>query len=286
MKKHFILFLSIALLTNALMGQESNDTLVLRDIPNDKDFPAQMMEINIPSAGAKLQGLIYLAAGKGMHPTVFLLHGFPGNERNLDLAQVLRARGWNVIYFNYRGAWASQGQFSFTNCVEDVVNAVHYAEKEHTKFHIDVNNMVLFGHSMGGWVTLKSIQLLPEIKKAFTLSTWDIAGTYKDVVSEKELTTKPKEDFKDVFVLNTPYRELFLPVIKNRKYYDLSMDSKLLATKKLIILDEHKNNAHIANAIKKEQGSSIQYLVWDTDHPFTNKRISLILKVLNFLEND
>lgn len=286
MLRFLILLLSITITSNLLCAQLSEDTLVLRDISKDKEFPAQMMEINIPSAGAKLQGFIYLAAGKGMHPTVFLLHGFPGNERNLDLAQMLRARGWNVIYFNYRGAWASQGLFSFANCVEDVVNAVHYAEKEQNKFHIDVKNMVLFGHSMGGWVTLKSIQLLPEIKKAFALSTWDIAGSYKDVASEKELTTKPKEDFKDVFVLNTPYRELFLPVIKNRKYYDLSMDSKSLATKKLIILDEHQNNAHIANAIKKEQGSSIQYLVWDTDHAFTNKRISLISKVLSFLEND
>lgn len=51
------MFLSIALFTNSLIAQErSNDTLVLRDIPNDKEFPAQMMEINIPSAGAKLQG--------------------------------------------------------------------------------------------------------------------------------------------------------------------------------------------------------------------------------------
>jgi len=123
------------------------------------------MEINIPSDGAILQGFIYLAAGKGMHPTVFLLHGFPGNERNLDLAQVLRARGWNVIYFNYRGAWASQGHFSFTNCVEDVVNAVHYAEKERNKFHIDVNNMVLFGHSMGGGYRLNLFNYYPRLRK-------------------------------------------------------------------------------------------------------------------------
>lgn len=118
------------------------------------------------------------------------------------------------------------------------------------------------------------------------MSTWDIAGTYKDITSEEELIANPKEDFKDVFVLNTPYKDLFLPVIKNRNYYDLSKDAKLLAIKKLIILDEHQKNVHIVNAIKKEQDSTIQYLVWDTDHPFSNKRVSLISKVLSFLEND
>ena len=58
-----------------------------------------------------------LAAGKDKKETVLLLHGLPGNERNLDLAQELRRNGRNVIYFNYRGAWGSQGEFMFSNCL-------------------------------------------------------------------------------------------------------------------------------------------------------------------------
>jgi len=212
------------------------------------------------------------------------LHGFPGNERNLDLAQVLRARGWNVIYFNYRGAWGSEGKFSFTNCVEDVVNVVHYAKQEKEMLRVDTSNIVFVGHSMGGWVTLKSIQLLPEIKKAVALSTWDIAGTYRDIKNEQELIAKPKEDFKDVFVLNTEYKEIFQPVIKNRTYYNLANDGKLLSTKKLLILDEHNQNAPIVSAIKSQKGSDVTYQVWNTDHPFTNKRVSFIKAVLEFLE--
>jgi len=47
---------------------------------------------------------VYVAAGAGPHPAVVLLHGFPGNEKTLDLAQDVRRAGWNVLYFNYRGA--------------------------------------------------------------------------------------------------------------------------------------------------------------------------------------
>ncbi len=137
------------------------DTLVLSDITWGADGHAGMQELNIPSAGSKLQGFIYKANGSQKHPTLLLLHGYPGNERNLDIAQVVRARGWNVIYFDYRGSWASQGTFSFKNCVEDVVNVVAFCKQNADKFNIDTTNIALFGHSMGGWVCLKALQQLP-----------------------------------------------------------------------------------------------------------------------------
>ena len=57
-------------------------------------------------------GLFLLASGTQPHPTVILLHGFPGYEQNIDLAQSLRRDGWNVLAMHYRGAWGSQGTFS------------------------------------------------------------------------------------------------------------------------------------------------------------------------------
>ena len=48
-----------------------------------------------------------------------------------------------------------------------------------------VQNIVLFGHSMGGWVCLKALQELPTIKKGFVLSTWDIVKDFKNVSYEK-----------------------------------------------------------------------------------------------------
>jgi pimeloyl-ACP methyl ester carboxylesterase len=47
---------------------------------------------DIPSHGAKMYSVIYIASGAGPHPTVLMLHGFPGNEKNLDLAYSIRRR--------------------------------------------------------------------------------------------------------------------------------------------------------------------------------------------------
>ena len=178
MIKFTIKFLLSALLfvsTNAFAQSES---IVLSDLKWDMTSPASSTELFIPSGNAQIAGLIYSANGLQKHPTLLLLHGYPGNERNLDIAQVVRSRGWNVIYFDYRGSWGSQGNFSFKHCVEDVVNVVAFCNKYQDSLKIDTSNIVLFGHSMGGWVCLKALQELPTIKKGFALSTWDIAKDF------------------------------------------------------------------------------------------------------------
>ena len=67
----------------------------------------------------EVNGLAYIAAGAGAHPTVVLFHGFPGIEKNLDLAHAIRRAGWNVVTLNYRGSWGSPGTYSFKGNLED-----------------------------------------------------------------------------------------------------------------------------------------------------------------------
>ena len=149
-----LIFFAITLFTVTSASAQS-DSIVLKDLKWDKTYPAGSTELFIPSAKSQLAGMIYRPNGNKKHPTLILLHGFPGNERNLDIAQVVRAHGWNVIYFNYRGSWGSQGKFSFKNCVEDVGNVVAFCNKYQDSLKIDTSNIVLFGHSMGDGFALK-----------------------------------------------------------------------------------------------------------------------------------
>ena len=284
MKKFTPAFLFVLLIPAYFFGQ--SDTIVLRDIKWDKNSPAGSKELFIPSKDALLAGLIYKPNGSEKHPTLLLLHGYPGNERNLDLAQVVRAHGWNVIFFDYRGSWGSGGKFSFQNCVEDVVNVVSFCNKYQDSLNIDTSNIVLFGHSMGGWVCLKALGQLPQVKKGFALSTWDILSDFKNVHDEKQMLEAAKNPDLDsgYFVLNSTLSEIFIPVIKEPTYFDLAARTSMLANKQIIMLDEHQGNKQIADAIRNSGASFFDYQVWDTDHGFTNKRVSLMNKVLAFLD--
>ena len=279
----FLLSSLLLFTTNAFAQSES---IILNDLKWEMTSPASSTELFIPSGNSQIAGLIYNANGLQKHPTLLLLHGYPGNERNLDIAQVVRSRGWNVIYFDYRGSWGSQGKFSFKNCVEDVVNVVAFCNKYQDSLKIDTSNIVLFGHSMGGWVCLKALQELPTIKKGFALSTWNIGNDYKNVSNEKEmlrLANDPNTGGK-YFVLNASLKDLYTPVLQDKNYFNLLNDTKSLSDKKIIMIDEHEKNSQLAEKIKESNKSYFDYSVWQTDHSFTNKRASLINKVLAFIE--
>lgn len=279
----FLLTILLFVSTNAFTQSES---IILNDLKWDMTSPASSTELFIPSGNSQIAGLIYNANGLQKHPTLLLLHGYPGNERNLDIAQVVRSRGWNVIYFDYRGSWGSQGKFSFKNCVEDVLNVVSFCNKYQDSLKIDTSNIVLFGHSMGGWVCLKALQELPTIKKGFVLSTWDIAKDFKNASNEKEMLSIANDPniAGKYFVLNTSLKDLYTPVLQDKTYFNLLNDTKSLSDKQIIMIDEHEKNSQLAEKIKESNKLYFDYSVWQTDHSFTNKRASLINKVLAFLE--
>ena len=101
-------------LTATNMAFTPQPAIIADPAPGDAN-PAAMAAVRIPSHGAMMNGVIYRAAGAGPHPTMLLLHGFPGNEQNLDLAQAVRRAGWTVLTLHYRGSWGSPGNFSFAH---------------------------------------------------------------------------------------------------------------------------------------------------------------------------
>jgi len=117
-------------------------------------FPPSIEELTITVDGSRMSGLLYQAAGLGPHPTVVLLHGFPGNEKNLDIAQVIRRAGFNVLFFHYRGAWGSEGDYCLGQLADDVAAAVNFLRNNATRYRVNTRKISLLGHSMGGYAAL------------------------------------------------------------------------------------------------------------------------------------
>jgi predicted alpha/beta-fold hydrolase len=85
---------------------------VTQDIPSDPQNPASMAPVIFESDGSKILGTMFIASGAELHPVIVLLHGFPGNEVNYDLAHAFKRQGFNVLVFHYRGCWGSEGNYS------------------------------------------------------------------------------------------------------------------------------------------------------------------------------
>ncbi len=64
---------------------------IYTDPPADQGAPGPLRgAATSPRAAWRSTAMAYIPAGAGPHPTVVLLHGLPGNEKNLDLAQAMR----------------------------------------------------------------------------------------------------------------------------------------------------------------------------------------------------
>jgi dipeptidyl aminopeptidase/acylaminoacyl peptidase len=109
--------------------------------------------VTFDSGGHRLVGTLYLARGAAPKPTVLLLHGCPGLEKNLDLAAALRDRGRNALVFHYRGCWGSEGPYDLRTIPGDVTAAVdHLRSGEHPT--VDGGRLAVVGHSLGGWAAI------------------------------------------------------------------------------------------------------------------------------------
>ncbi len=152
---------------------------ITTDPPRDSLDPARSEVLHIPSGGVLINGLAYIAQGAGPHPVVILLHGLPGNEKNLDLAQAIRRAGWTVITFNYRGSWGSPGSYRFGQNLEDADRVIAFLHDTATvrTLGIDPSRMVLAGHSMGGWVTALTASHHPELLGAILISAADMGAS-------------------------------------------------------------------------------------------------------------
>ena len=117
--------------------------------------------VTFDSDGHRLLGVLYLARGEEPKPTVLLLHGCPGLEKNLDLAVLLRDRGWNSLVFHYRGCWGSAGRYDLRTVPRDVTAAVDYLVGCP---RVDSGRIAVLGHSMGGWAALVTAATEPRLR--------------------------------------------------------------------------------------------------------------------------
>ena len=107
--------------------------------------------ILIYSQGCKLLGTLFRTRKGGRSPAAVILHGFPGFEKNYDIAHALRQLGYHSLIFHYRGAWGSEGSYTFTGQIDDTLSALKALR---SRPDVDPEKILLIGHSMGSWLAI------------------------------------------------------------------------------------------------------------------------------------
>lgn len=266
---------------------------VISDPEPDLLHPPSSAEVLIPSHGMGMNALFYLAGGAGQHPTMVLLHGFPGNEQNLDLAQAVRRAGWNVLTLHYRGAWGSPGVFSIAHVLEDADAAVAFVRRTDVaeKFGIDTRRIVLGGHSMGGFASAAHARHDHALEGVVLIDAWNVGSTGDQMsrMPKKELPTAAGGRFKDIG--NSLHGATALSVvaetIAHRTEWNYQSWASELTHEPLLVIGASRgrgeDNRKLAQAVTAA-GGKVTAVTLESDHSFQDHRIALAAIVVDWLQ--
>lgn len=248
----------------------------------DEANPPALVETSFEVAGDRVNGIVYVANGPGPHPTVVLLHGLPGNERNLDVAQDLRREGFNVLFFHYRGAWGSGGDFSVGNVIEDVAGATAYLRANAAAVRTDPARILLVGHSLGGFAALQGAARDPAITCVAALTPGDLGAMAAMADADPSMAAGFAASVDAMDMLDVDGRTMTADVIANKDAYDLRLLAPRMAGKSVLVVVADKDVVTppamvmaVAAAYKATPGVKVSGVELSGDHSFSWSRNEL-----------
>jgi len=277
---------TLLLVLSATVARAQTPAAVITDPPRDARNPARMEVLHIPSGGVRINGVAYLASGAGAHPTFVLMHGLPGNEKNLDLAQAVRREGWNAITFNYRGSWGSPGPFRFAQNLEDA-NAVlaFLREPANAKaYGVDTTRLVIAGHSMGGWVAVHTAAHDHRLRGAVLISAADMGS--EGAQAPAQVLQLARENME---TLNTTAESMANELMAHHAEWIFDRAYTGLATVPLLVITSDDGlaptNDKLVAAVRAEGNRRVATAHFPTDHSYSDQRIALESAVVRWLNS-
>jgi uncharacterized protein len=244
-----------------------------------------MTVLHIPSNGALINGVVYSPAGEGVHPTIVICHGLPGNEKNLDLAQAVRRAGWNAVTFNYRGSWGSPGSYKFAQNLEDADAVLAYLREPSNAARLGINTkrLVLAGHSMGGWVTVMTAGHDHGLAGVILISAADMGLMGK--TERDKLVAEMADNMEGLAGVTA--EAMAEEDAKNAKAFEFSNAVAGLKNVPMLVLTANDGLAPQADAlvraVRAEGNQSVKAIHQATDHSWSDRRIFLESAVIAWL---
>lgn len=272
-------------------GTNNFDPVTMDISAIDANHPPFIQELFIPSDGVTLSGFMLGANGAGPHPTVVLLHGYPGNEKNLDLAQSMRRAGFNVLFFHYRGAWGSEGNYSLTTLSDDVANVMAFLRNSDSALRVDNSKLSIIGHSMGGFAALRSASLDAEVVCVAGLAAANL-GEYAE---RNEAQSYGFKVYTDQLIMLNGFSgdQALKEIAANAKKFDVRSYGEKLSGKSVLLIAGETDSVvppavqhRMVTAYQRQQGMRLTHKVLPGDHSFSSTRILLQHTVIKWLQQE
>ncbi len=204
--------------------------------------------------GLKVEYYFYKTKVTKKEVILFLCGSAPGHKAYLREIETFCKIGYKVITLDYSGCGNSEGDGykSILSLTEDVLTLLNT---------IDVKeNLILIGHSLGGYTALNVINRIDYVKKAVIISSFftieQIASLYPD---KTEILEYEKKEFPDLYSINN---EEYLKTTKDRILFIHSKDDKIIEYAPGIkYVKENIKNSNLEFMIVDKKGHNPNYTI-------------------------
>jgi uncharacterized protein len=134
--------------------------------PGDLNMPYE--QVSFPTVdGLTLRGW-FVPSEKKAAKTLILLHGYPADKGNILPALAFLHADFNLLLFDFRYLGESEGSYSTAGAkeVEDLLAAIRFLKSR------GIEEVGVWGFSMGGAVGLMTIDKAPEIRAVVSESSY------------------------------------------------------------------------------------------------------------------
>jgi uncharacterized protein len=134
--------------------------------PRNLNMPYEQVSFTTAD-GLSLRGW-FILSGKRAAKTLILLHGYPADKGNILPALAFLHADFNLLLFDFRYLGESDGSYSTAGAkeVEDLLAAIRFLKTR------GIEEVGIWGFSMGGAVGLMTIDKAPEIRAVVSESSY------------------------------------------------------------------------------------------------------------------
>jgi hypothetical protein len=266
-----------------------------QDMPRDAKHPASVDLVKFSSGGQELRGRLFVASGAGPHPTLLLLHGFPGTELNFDLAHAARRAGWNVLIPHYRGSWGMPGTFTWHNVLADTEAALAWLRSPQARdeFRVDAEVIAVAGHSLGGFAALRVGAKDPKVRGVASLAGFNFGAYTASLASAADRVERTARSWSGPasVLAGATGKMLAEESFAAGESWDLRHLVPALAARPILLIaatyddvsDPPIHHAPLVQAFQAVEAKVLTTHLYETDHSFVDTRMALAGALVSWL---
>jgi dienelactone hydrolase len=256
--------------------------------------------ITFESENSALKGWFFPARGKGPFPTAVLLHGFPGNNRDvLGLGDALMRAGINAAAFNYRGTWGSQGLYTAGNSLQDIYAMLDFIQSKKTakKYAVDIKKIGTIGYSFGGGMAVLGALADQHVGKVACIAGADLGVFARLMKADEQFRTQLEaglaKDLSDSGTRSPGAQACLDKVTEKAEQLDLVGYARELASKDVYLIGGWQDRDSVVEtyslplyrALQANGAEHLRIKIYNDDHNLARVKKSLQQRIATWMKH-